>query len=336
MALALAGLGAGTPAAGAATITVTVQNDPAGSTCPGPNCSLRQAATTATPGETVSLPAGTYTLSQGQISVDKALIFAGAGAGSTTVTTSTTARLFFVGTNGHVTFTGITFTGGHAPSTPGNPGTGGAIDNRGGVSLTRDAFVSNTADGAAPSLPGFGGPGGQGGAVFSRGKTTISQCSFSGDVAGGGGVGSTTNGFGGSGGAIYSDGVLGVTRSSFDNETAQAGTTAAGHTGGVGGSGGAIISDGGTVRISSTTFGAAHVNTAAGGATAPESGFRFASGGAISASNTDLRLSTDRFVANEAGGGVGTSPSTFGHGGEGGALWADAGRTSIAGTTFGS
>ena len=185
----------------------------------------------------------------------------------------------------------------------------------------------------APSVGGFGG---QGGAVVNRGKLTVSGTSFSGDVAGGGGVSSTTNGFGAAGGAINTDGVLVVTGSSFDDETAQAGATASGHTGGTGGSGGVIFANGGKVTITSTTFGTTHVNTAVGGAIANGSGLRFATGGAIQAENTDLRLSADRFAANEAGGGIGTSPSTFGQGGEGGALWLEGGRIAITSTTFGS
>src|SRR4051794_21344781 len=61
-----------------AALTVTNQKDSGAG-------SLRQAVAEAGPGETINLPAGTYTLTSGPLQVTKALTISGHAAGDTTI-----------------------------------------------------------------------------------------------------------------------------------------------------------------------------------------------------------------------------------------------------------
>ena len=81
------GLGAGT--APAATISVTTTADPVSPSCPSAtDCSFRGAVAAASPGDTVSLPAGTFTLTQSEVLVTKYLTVRGAGRDSTVLDAS--------------------------------------------------------------------------------------------------------------------------------------------------------------------------------------------------------------------------------------------------------
>src|SRR5262249_4327629 len=78
---------AGAQSAGAATITVTRFDDPAGGVC-GMTCSLRQAVALANSDvgpDTIELPAGTYTLDPalGTLGITKSMAIVGTGAKST-------------------------------------------------------------------------------------------------------------------------------------------------------------------------------------------------------------------------------------------------------------
>ena len=68
----------------AATIEVTTTADPVGSQCPSAsNCSFRGAVAAAAAGDVVSLPAGTFTLTQGEVLTTRHLTIRGAGRDST-------------------------------------------------------------------------------------------------------------------------------------------------------------------------------------------------------------------------------------------------------------
>src|SRR4051794_1561562 len=69
-----------------AALTVANTNDS------GPG-SLRQTVAEAGSGETVNLPAGTYTLTSGPLQITKALTIAGHGAGDTTIRSGGASRV---------------------------------------------------------------------------------------------------------------------------------------------------------------------------------------------------------------------------------------------------
>lgn len=70
----------------AATLTVTSAAD-AGGTCPGANCTLRQAIATAGASDTINFASGltTITLTSGELAITRNLIIAGPGANLLTV-----------------------------------------------------------------------------------------------------------------------------------------------------------------------------------------------------------------------------------------------------------
>ena len=82
--LAVAVLSLGTvPVAHAATLAVTKTQDTDDGVC-NADCSLREAIDDAVAGDTVEIPAGTYTLTLGtELFIDKGLTLNGAGADST-------------------------------------------------------------------------------------------------------------------------------------------------------------------------------------------------------------------------------------------------------------
>ena len=297
-------------AAVGAGIAVDTSSDVAGA---DGSCSLREAITAANddssgPGgdcakgsgaDTIQVPAGTYVLSgaasengnaTGDLDILSTLTIAGAGSGATTIDANQVDRVLDVGPTGVTTISGVTITGGRAPSGrngsnmfggvgTGNPTDGGdAGDGQpgGGIrslgTLTvADSAITNNAAGAGGSggsgtggsgafgvfggnggrgRGGSGGSGGDGGGVFASGSATLARTVVSGNVAGVGGVGGT--GIGGQGGAGLGGGVGGD------------GGDGVGGAPGRGGQGGGISAGAGTLTVDSSSSSA---NTAgAGGA----------------------------------------------------------------------
>jgi hypothetical protein len=172
--LALALLLVGAAGAQAATFTVntTADNAPSPSECSGAagDCSLRQAidkSNGTTSDDTINLPAGHYTLTikganedndqTGDLDINKAtgsVTIAGAGARTTTIdATGLGDRVLHV-VAGTATISGVTITGGSAPSGGPYPTEqGGGILNYGTVTLIDSRLIGNSA-------PGSGGDGG--------------------------------------------------------------------------------------------------------------------------------------------------------------------------------
>ena len=146
--------------AGAATYTVGTASDSASGACPEPasgKCSLRQLieyedelATTPSPVDTIVVPAGKYSLAQGELLVTQSLAIQGAGARKAFLFESGGAeqRVFKVALPKSekvptVSISGLDIFGGTAG--PKNGSFGGDVYNAGKLTLTEDAITDGTA-----------------------------------------------------------------------------------------------------------------------------------------------------------------------------------------------
>jgi hypothetical protein len=246
-----------------ASITVANQNDS------GPG-SLREAIATAPPGETIVLPAGTYTLtSEPLVILNKALTISGQGAAGTVVRAGGSFRVFEIINAGGVAISGVTIRDGNVVE---SSGAGAGILSvetkltlRGDV-ITHNTVNSNGATGVAGGSPegagvlavngsldleetrvtentasAVGGSGKEGGTVDGVGvlavcPTTIVKSTISGNTADArGGQGpSNASQKGGrvEGVGLFAIGATTITESSISGNTATA-------TGGPGAAGGA-------------------------------------------------------------------------------------------------
>ena len=196
---------ASAPAARAATLTVTNAND----TGTG---SLRQAITTAAPGDTITFAAD-YTITLGsQLDISKNLTIDG-GAHHITISGNNAVRVFNVNA-------GITFNLSNLTVANGNVSNqnGGGISNSGTLNVTNSTFAGNSA--------------GSGGGIYNVGTLNVTNSTFSANSASyyGGGIGSygtvtviNSTFSGGSaswgGGGLYNGGTLNVTNSIVANST---------------------------------------------------------------------------------------------------------------------
>ncbi len=167
----------------------------------------------------------------------------------------------------------------------------GAINNQGTITLTNTTFSSNMAgDGWYGGLGSCGGPGGSGGAIYNTGNLTLINAIFSFNRAGDGGEGDI-GGPGGSGGAIYNTGNLTITNANFSSNRAGDGAKSFFRPGVNGGDGGAIYNSG------------------------------------------NLTLTNANFSSNRAGNGGGTNIGNVGSGGSGGAIY-NSGNLTVTDNTF--
>ncbi|HUB75982.1 MAG TPA: choice-of-anchor Q domain-containing protein [Solirubrobacteraceae bacterium] len=301
---AVAALFATAAPASAATITVTSSGGGAG-TCPSASgCTLTTAVADAGAGDTIEIPAsvGTITLSA-PLEPVVSLTIAGAGAGTTKISGGGSSQMLEVdGVN--VTVSGIEFEDGLAASSGQDPGSGGAIDNGLGGSLTVSgcAFLDNVAEGGSASGANAG-YGALGGAIYSDGVLDVTSSSFSDNASDGGAASSSAGASGGEGGAIFSDqsGTLRVSASSFDGNEAQAGGSASGSAGN-GGDGGAVALGASVGTVSTSTFGTTAANVAEASDSSGTAGGEGGEGGAVYESISDLTLSGDTLEDNTADG----------------------------------
>jgi len=266
------------------------------------NISLREAilaanADGASGPHTITVPAGTFALTGGQMTLTAGLTINGAGAG-TTLISNASGRIFNItGTSG-VSFTAMTL------HNSGGSANGGAINNSSGALTLSSVTMSNN------NLSSF-----DGGAVASAGSLTLTNCTVQNNR--------TSSG---SGGALsLSAGTLTITGSSFNTNNTSSG------------GGGAIASAGGAINISTSTFTGNGTSSGSGGAirysgnssiTLIDTSFSSNSsgsgvGGAVSATaSTDVVLSGGSFNGN-------SSSSS-----NGGALSIASGNLSVDSTTF--
>ena len=210
----------------AATITVTSSAD-AGGTCPGANCSLRQAIATAAPGDTIFFnPADGYDaatqvftirLTTGELAISKNLTIDG-GANKIVVVNGSAIQSFriFNVTSGTVTIARLTIAGGRV----GNASeVGGGVQNAGNLTLSACTISSNTSANS-------------GGGVFNSGTIVLSNCTVA------------NNSSGTSGGS----GVKNVGNATLN------GCTIIGNTQGGGSNVGAGVANSGTVHVRNTVI----------------------------------------------------------------------------------
>lgn len=206
----------------AATLTVNSSAD-AGGTCPGVNCTLRQAIATATAGDTIVFDArlSAITLTTNELLINKNLTIKGPGANLLSVQRSSAAgtpqfRIFEIAVSVNATIADLTITNGVASGL----GDGGGIYNSGTVGITGCAISGNT--GSAVDN--------EGGGLYNASSSTmtVSNCTLS----------SNSNQFGG---GIFNLGTLTLTGSTLSGNT-------------TGNHGAGIYTGGGTTTITNSTI----------------------------------------------------------------------------------
>jgi CSLREA domain-containing protein len=177
------------PPAQAVTFTVTKTSDTNDGTCDA-DCSLReavQAANNLAGADTITLPAGTYTLTgavnedngnSGDLDVKQSLTVVGAGAATTVIDGNDAERIFDVFPSAATSFglSDLTVRNGNAVTTSFKDGGGMYLHNNVTASLTRVTVTSSEA-------------GGNGGGIEARGSLTLVDSTVSANRAGGFGGG---------------------------------------------------------------------------------------------------------------------------------------------------
>jgi CSLREA domain-containing protein len=208
----------------ATTFQVTNTADANGSCTPG-NCSLREAieAANANPGaDDVPVPAGTYLLSLGQLTVSDDVAVTGADEASTVIDGNNSDRVFHIQSSTVAEISNVTIQYGDA-----YPWIGGGILNYGDLTLANSTVRRNRAsDYLFQGIGGgiFNGAGtlnlinstvssntvaGEGGGIFnSAGTVTLTNSTVSG------------NNSGDAGGGILNDGTLTLTNSTVSDNSA--------------------------------------------------------------------------------------------------------------------
>jgi CSLREA domain-containing protein len=227
------------PAVGhAATLTVTSFGDAVNGSCSPSQCTLRDAIDLSNPGDTIVLPAGTYSLSNGDLEVTHNLALTGAGANTTTLNAGGSSRVLAVTNNATATVSGVTITGGNGGGLNAGAGGGVYIDSGATLNLSESAVTGNTAPRS-------------GGGIDLNGTLNLSESTISGNSATGSpGIGGGIDDYGAAativnstiagnnasvdGGGIFNQGPLTTSGVTIANN--QAGGSAGGGVGSGGGS----------------------------------------------------------------------------------------------------
>jgi uncharacterized repeat protein (TIGR01451 family) len=243
--------------AAATTITVQNTNDSGGG-------SLRQAIADANPGDVILVPAGTYVLTTGELSIGKDLSIQGADAASTTVSGNDASRVFEV-TSGNVTLSGLTIAHGKVT---GAIADGAGILNAGTLSIVNSVIANNF--NAASAI-------GEGGGIRSTGTLTVTGSSIVDNT-----LGTPTTAIS-QGGAIDAAGPLTVSNSDLSRNTAIS----------------LAISQGGGLNIFNVTAKVTGT-TLSGNSVVARNGATIAEGGGIALIDGTLQLTNSTISANQA------------------------------------
>ncbi len=257
------------PLARAATFVVTKTADTNDGACDS-DCSLREAiiAANANAGaDTITLPAGTYTLTipgtgedagaTGDLDIVGDLTINGAGAATTIVDGGGLDRVFHVVSSFTVVINGITIRNGATVAGD----NGGGLLNAGGIVTLNNCVISGNTTTS----------GGNGAGLYNDDTMTVTNCTVTGNSTAGGG----------NGGGIYDNGnSLTITNSTISGNSVP------------GGDGAGLYANGNLQTVSQSTFSA---NTASGG-----------DGGGIYNNGNDLEITNCTLSGNSAfdGGGL--------------------------------
>lgn len=146
--------------------------------------SLRAAIEGAAPGETVSVPAGTYTLTSGPLKIEKSLTVAGHSASDTIVRAGTSSSVLAIaGPGNNVTISDLTVRDGLVVVPSGVVFGAGISNNGAGLTLQRLVVTNNRA--VTDGGPGSGGGIVIGGGIYSSSESllTIRESVISGNLA---------------------------------------------------------------------------------------------------------------------------------------------------------
>jgi CSLREA domain-containing protein len=230
---------------------------------------------------TITVPAGTYKLTLGQLAVARnAITISGVGAAKTIVQQSRSGGVVAVASGAKATLHRLELRGRGSNGSSGcgltNAGTtsltnvrvarnsaasGAGITNQTGATLT---LTSTTVSNNFVTQPADSQPAGSGGGILNAGSLTLLDSTVTGNYAGEGGFGlNDTGGAGGNGGGIDNTGALSVTGGKITGNYAGPGGPGENEVPGDGGSGGGIYSSAGTVTLTSATI-SANVAGAAG------------------------------------------------------------------------
>jgi hypothetical protein len=189
-----------------ATITVANTNDL------GPG-SLRQAIVEASPGETIIVPAGTYTLTSGELSISKSLDISGHGSSDTIIRSGKASRVFEVSGAVTVTISGVTIRDGEVSES--NAKGGGLLNSSSGLALREVVVTHNLARASSETVSGGG--------IWNSGKLTLIDSSVTENVADASGGSGESGGIAEGGGVSNeSDAELFIEGSTISGNTADA------------------------------------------------------------------------------------------------------------------
>lgn len=166
----------------AATFNVTTDNDSSAGACLPASCTLRQAVAAVNAGaggDTINVPPGLYTLTFGELQLQKDVSIVGAGPSTTVVEGSDLSRVFNVSGPGVVaSISGLAVENGRVAGTGASQAHGGGILNAGTLTL-RDALVRGNA-----VVPADGtGLIPEGGGIFNSGTLHVFDTTIAGNRA---------------------------------------------------------------------------------------------------------------------------------------------------------
>ena len=227
---------------------------------------------------------GTLTLTSGELLINKSLTINGPGSNALTISGGGASRVFDLPlSTSSISISNLTIANG--ATSGGTTGWGGAIENRGALTVSQCTLTGNFAQ--------FGG-----GAIDDWGPLNLNGDTFTHNT--------TTASMGGGGGAIYSSrGVLTVIGSSFSGNSGQQGGAIINNSGtlnidtsafsrNVAGVGGGVFNVFGTGTITNSTFSNNVAGISAG----------FAGGGIANSGNATLTISGCTINGNTAGAGA--------------------------------